>query len=658
MPGEPEETTTGPPESTMSASAAAVTRAAQEGTTMTPVDGADAATSRPESTVTQENPREAAAAPPESATAQASTTKITTAAPESAAAPPVKPAESTPSLGEGTPATTESPAAIENGAATTQARKSRRRSNRKMRTDMTTAMPQVTAMPESPASQASPEAVRTEMTSAAPAATASPERPPTTPEAPISQQKGNREVRSEMTTPAPATTARPERPVTSATPRAPISRTTAAPAITPRPESPATPAAPKAPTAGRKTQQRKRKKKKKANMTTIAARRRKAPPAQRMGRRRKMQAPPPAEATEQPEPQERPAQGRNSQQAPPPAATEQPEPQKRPAQGRNSQSKGLAIIRKLAAKLANGLRKYDDKSRKEAAKKGKKHWKHMPGRGKGRHRGHGFGSRGHPVWDSLAAEGLKALSADVIAGRIGLSSAYPHQWYTDEYDQCQFTNTSRVHLVVRLAQLFRFYPRTTAAYVASRELNEVMHNETAVRFLRGLSLAEVFVSLTLRDMLYGATVDERETWFGGGGDGPRPQTEIKQILWRMFSFVGNQLMSGTRVNHIACSGTRAFAWVVTNTGGRYTIWKPNTWRDSIDEHGYYVINICHWVVASPEALIGDIFVHEYIHHAGPKDQKGVSKYSPQDLQLANALNYHKFAAAVVRQQTLQEFVEG
>jgi len=127
------------------------------------------------------------------------------------------------------------------------------------------------------------------------------------------------------------------------------------------------------------------------------------------------------------------------------------------------------------------------KARRASLKK-----KGYAGRGKGPK---GKGKRGG-AGKRHAAVLLEESSTLKLAERFGLSaSAYPHQWYGDGYVQCQYSKTSPVHAVVRLAQWFRNYPRVNTAYVRPRQLKENLHNKSTELFLRGVSLAEVFRSL-------------------------------------------------------------------------------------------------------------------------------------------------------------------
>jgi len=134
----------------------------------------------------------------------------------------------------------------------------------------------------------------------------------------------------------------------------------------------------------------------------------------------------------------------------------------------------------------------------------------------------------------------------------------------------------------------------------------------------------------------------------------RPQSEVKQIVWRAFSFVGDQLMTGTYVDHHACKKRAAFAWVHSSGRPKNSIWFPTTLQTSFDDNGYYKISVCHWTIEVKESFMAQMFIHEYIHYSGPMDQPGRTKELPQAVQPANAANYHEFARDVVLEKTQEE----
>jgi len=81
---------------------------------------------------------------------------------------------------------------------------------------------------------------------------------------------------------------------------------------------------------------------------------------------------------------------------------------------------------------------------------------------------------------------------------------------------------------------------------------------------------------------------------------------------------------------------------------------PNDLERAFEHNGYYDINVCYSTVTSSEAMLGQMFIHEYIHQAGPVDHRGKAFELPQALQLSSAGNYHVFAREVVLNQTEEE----
>mmetsp|Transcript_60018 Transcript_60018/g.173810 ORF Transcript_60018/g.173810 Transcript_60018/m.173810 type:complete len:477 (-) Transcript_60018:199-1629(-) len=210
--------------------------------------------------------------------------------------------------------------------------------------------------------------------------------------------------------------------------------------------------------------------------------------------------------------------------------------------------------------------------------------------------------------------------------------------------------------IVRLAQLFRFYPRLRGHdTVHTWPLPLSLGRRRATYF--ALANTEAWLSLTLRAMIDRQLAPIRKKWFGGPG--PLPDETVRRVVWRVLAYAMTQFT--VKGLHIAlgqdCSGELAYVWRQPHRTGLNI--RPNLalcYDDGecgMADDGRYFVYLCDpaFTQINSEADFVTLFLHETVHHAGPRD----ISYRPSEMkeelsqteQLNNADSYQRFLLEVV-----------
>jgi len=227
-----------------------------------------------------------------------------------------------------------------------------------------------------------------------------------------------------------------------------------------------------------------------------------------------------------------------------------------------------------------------------------------------------------------------------------------------EFNKCPFQQQLAV---LRVAQLFRFYPRRYENDFI--DPSPPMPAPRQKHVFEALAKVEVWLSLTLRAMINHEEVAERERYFGGK-KGRHSKSTVRQMVWNVLAYAMRELMRGIHVGmgrH--CESTvLGYVWAEPEETG--DLIRPNTGGCSPSDgecglgldHRYHVY-ICEAAFHCGEAEFVSLFLHEVVHHAGPVDitynlRKMVRLHQRE--QLFNADNYQQFFLAVVTEEELDQ----
>mmetsp|Transcript_108913 Transcript_108913/g.313721 ORF Transcript_108913/g.313721 Transcript_108913/m.313721 type:complete len:651 (-) Transcript_108913:556-2508(-) len=229
------------------------------------------------------------------------------------------------------------------------------------------------------------------------------------------------------------------------------------------------------------------------------------------------------------------------------------------------------------------------------------------------------------------------------------------QWAAEKTQsmRCPFQGEEAV---LRVAQLFRYYPRGS-----QRDFVDTPPAMSAARqqaVYRALATVEVWLSLTLRAMVNQEAVAERQMYFGG--EGSQGAAQVRQIVWSVMAFAMREMMGGVHVkmgNNVSCvPGMLGYAW--TEREDLPTVIRPNIAGCSSGEcgvgpDGRYHVQLCDSAFEQSEADFVSLFLHELVHHAGADDisySAEMAQKMSQFLQMRNADNYQRFLLEVVTEE--------
>lgn len=241
-----------------------------------------------------------------------------------------------------------------------------------------------------------------------------------------------------------------------------------------------------------------------------------------------------------------------------------------------------------------------------------------------------------------------------------------------DHDHCPYSVWEAVE---RICEFFRIFPASghdDDLQVHTPEEPALVQESASLRRSASSSQSKIasvhaqakaWVATVLGEMNGRRTGSSRSKWFGGGG-GLSAESVRSRVL-RTMNFVQRELNQGIhwvypadRAKSSACKGALAYVWKGSGTNGQYgenNYPKCNPNDDpfskncAIDSYGKYYVYLCELMFKYPEDVQISSFIHEAVHHSGPKDvayDKNQIRGLSQAQQLNNAANYQNFAQDV------------